>query len=503
MMDESNYGKLYDFNGAETKKEEDSNKNNSSTLTANVEQHETNNNKASIRKGLDESIRDQKEIPLLIPDPLDPDCDRTDITKSVRRKSRRTKWFRRSTSRLKQVFSLSYRNYDTFSVPSRMQSEINELSEHQNVVLYQTKDVKQDTSFKPTLGVTLFLGIHGLLVFVLVEILILGSYWHKLLLLGFLVVSFSQPRDEGSIVAMGLFRMAMLGVLITAIVYIPSITIAIMSISMIHPLDIQKERGKKLGEWIMIQVEKYFGFKTTIEDEDAIAEISMKGDACIFAFAPHDLIAYGASIFHYRLQRLPPGRVRDTMECLVSSAILNSPIMRQIFTWNTCAPVSKSYFRKKLQNKESFVFVPGGAQEVFYMDKTKPNKLVLYLKERKGFIKLALETGTPICPVFCFGLDGSYAYLIPKGSIMEKITSLVGFVPMIFFGRWGVPFGIPRPQKIHVVIGKPIYVPCRGTDIQEEDVKFYHDLYLTELRNLFERHKIAEEDYRLREIKII
>lgn len=50
-----------------------------------------------------------------------------------------------------------------------------------------------------------------------------------------------------------------------------------------------------------------------------------------------------------------------------------------------------------------------GVQEVLLMDpNNEPEKLVVFLKERKGFVKLALENGSALVPTFCFGLDGSY-----------------------------------------------------------------------------------------------
>jgi hypothetical protein len=84
----------------------------------------------------------------------------------------------------------------------------------------------------------------------------------------------------------------------------------------------------------------------------------------------------------------------------------------------------------------------------------EPNELVLYLKKRKGFIKLALTTGSPVVPVFAFNLDGSYRYWLPRGLLVEKISRVIGFAPLVFMGRWGVPFGIPIPRKSHVVIGQ-------------------------------------------------
>ncbi len=173
----------------------------------------------------------------------------------------------------------------------------------------------------------------------------------------------------------------------------------------------------------------------------------------------------------------------------------------------------------------------GGVQEVLLLNPTKPQELVLYLKKRKGFIKLALTTGSPVVPVFAFNLDGSYGYWVPRGPFAEKISRVIGIAPLIFWGRWGLPFGIPNPQKAHIVIGqgmrrmsthshclimkrwpnpiKPrifpaaaIDVPKEGDNASQESVDKWHNVFLEELELLFERHKY-EAGYGDRHLKFI
>ena len=38
----------------------------------------------------------------------------------------------------------------------------------------------------------------------------------------------------------------------------------------------------------------------------------------------------------------------------------------------------------------------------------------------------------------------------------------MGFVPMIFFGQWGLPFGVPKARPLTVVVGSPVEVPPRA-----------------------------------------
>ena len=145
------------------------------------------------------------------------------------------------------------------------------------------------------------------------------------------------------------------------------------------------------------------------------------------------------------------------------SQFCSNPEFFQTFcfsTWVRCGSVDKKSFIKKLQKQESLVFVPGGVQEVTLMDPKNPNDLILYLKSRKGFIKLALLHGSPIIPVFCFNCDNSYQYWFPKSPFVNALARKIGFLPLVFWGRFGIPFGIPKTQNVHVVIGSPIDVPC-------------------------------------------
>ena len=140
-------------------------------------------------------------------------------------------------------------------------------------------------------------------------------------------------------------------------------------------------------------------------------------------------------------------------------------------------------------------------QEVTFLDPCKPDEVLLFLKKRKGFIKIALETGSPIVPCYAFGLMGSYSFWVPKGRVIAKLSRIIGFMPMLFFGRFGIPMGIPKPQKLHLVFGKPIKIPKEDMPSQESIDK-YHKIFLEEMESLFEKYK-KSNGYGHRNLKII
>jgi 1-acyl-sn-glycerol-3-phosphate acyltransferase len=320
----------------------------------------------------------------------------------------------------------------------------------------------QDSSLIPTIGIILWLGWNG-------GILLLFAY------IGF----FASPTNR------------MVG-------------IGFLTLSLILPLSFFGTVGDNIGAYLMKCGRSYFGLTVTFEDEQSILEIETVQDkAPIFAMEPHDILPYNVFLFNNQLGIIPGDRMAKTARVLVTSAIFKIPIMRHVYYWAGTRAVDKKTFRTRLENKETIAFIPGGVQEVIFLDPKKPEELILYLKNRKGFIKLALERGNPIVPVFCFHLDGSYGYWIPTGKFFENLARKIGFLPMAMWGRWGVPLGIPRPKKLHTVFGKPIDIPCEGVGtVKEESVDKYHAIFLKEFEALFERHKHSE-GYGDRKLKML
>jgi hypothetical protein len=342
---------------------------------------------------------------------------------------------------------------------------------------YTVKSTPLDSGLIPTLGVTLWLGWTGApILMCLIALLLPVStlFYLRSLLIGLMIASILLPRSFGTI-------------------------------------------GDRIGSWMMRQAEAYFGLTTTIEDEQALRDISnlplnssTSSPPCvIFAFEPHDLIPFPVFAFNPSLKRLP-GRIGETGCCLITGACFKVPFMRQVYSWVGCHPIDKATFRHRLERGLSLTMVPGGVQEVISMmkdrmerkkittgdDKVKTVReedIVLYLKNRKGFVKLALEYGVSIVPVFGFHIDESFGYFTPPDwSIVRRMARSLGMLPVFYWGRWGIPYGIPKSKRVHVVIGKPISIPREGVNVTDSVVDHYHSIYMKELVNLFERHKHNE-----------
>ncbi|XP_008056011.1 2-acylglycerol O-acyltransferase 2 [Carlito syrichta] len=138
--------------------------------------------------------------------------------------------------------------------------------------------------------------------------------------------------------------------------------------------------------------------------------------------------------------------------------------------------------------------IVGGAQEAL---DARPGAFTLLLRNRKGFIKLALMHGVPLVPIFSFGENDLFDQVENScGSwlrnIQNRLQKIMSISFPLFHGRgvFQYSFGLlPYRRPITTVVGKPIEVQ-KTLHPSEEEVNKLHQRYIKELCNLFEAHKL-------------
>ncbi|KAI3376087.1 hypothetical protein L3Q82_016378 [Scortum barcoo] len=119
------------------------------------------------------------------------------------------------------------------------------------------------------------------------------------------------------------------------------------------------------------------------------------------------------------------------------------------------------------------------------------------VRNRKGFIKLALKHGAQLVPVFSFGENELFDQMQnPTGSplrtLQNRLQSIMGVALPLFHARgvFQYSFGLmPYRKPIHTVVGKPISV-TQTPSPSSEDIECLHHIYLQSLTDLFEQHKL-------------
>ncbi|XP_063985013.1 2-acylglycerol O-acyltransferase 2-A-like isoform X2 [Diachasmimorpha longicaudata] len=175
------------------------------------------------------------------------------------------------------------------------------------------------------------------------------------------------------------------------------------------------------------------------------------------------------------------------------------PFFREFaYSFGACGASSESLqylLQSKDQNQKSaaVVLVVGGAAESL---KCKPSTYDIILKKRKGFVKIALETGTPLVPVFSFGETDLYDQIrSTDDSVLSKVQQFIrkicGIAPVIVVGRgfFQYSFGlIPQRKPVTVVVGEPLELP-KILQPSQAKVDEYHHKFTIKLIELFETEK--------------
>ncbi|XP_054739869.1 2-acylglycerol O-acyltransferase 2-A-like [Anastrepha obliqua] len=185
-----------------------------------------------------------------------------------------------------------------------------------------------------------------------------------------------------------------------------------------------------------------------------------------------------------------------------------TPILRELLRYWGLVSVSKdslmyyltkSNHPKHVDNLDGFTsnavaILIGGAQEAL---DSHPGRYIITLKRRKGFVKLAIRTGSPIVPTFSFGEVEIFDQVNnPPNSWLRRFQTLTkrltGISPLIVLGRgfFQYTFGfLPRRKHIVQVVGTPIEV--EKNDLPDpEYVDKIHQQVIEQLTEMFDKYKV-------------
>ncbi|KAK8710949.1 hypothetical protein V6N13_146257 [Hibiscus sabdariffa] len=192
---------------------------------------------------------------------------------------------------------------------------------------------------------------------------------------------------------------------------------------MVVPIDPHSKRGRRLCSYICKHICSYFPITLHVEDIHAFSP----DRAYVFGYEPHSVFPIGA----FALAELAGLMPLPKMKFLASSVIV-------------------------------------------------------FLNARRGFVRVAIETGCPLVPVFCFGQSYIYDWWKPGGNLFLQLSRALKFTPILFWGTFGTHLPYQRPM--HVVVGKPIELNKNPKPTAEE-VQQVHGQFVQALQDLFERHK--------------
>lgn len=198
-----------------------------------------------------------------------------------------------------------------------------------------------------------------------------------------------------------------------------------------------------------------------------------------YAVHPHGAFCLGWSILFCSPQM-------TSVRFCFSPALYASPFFR-LWSRFTGKPgrADKASLKKYMRRGEHIALPPGGFEEATL---TSPSHDRVYIRKRFGFVKLALQHGYNIVPVYTFGENKTYLNVQGGWKARLKLNSF-GIPAILVYGASLLPI-LPRRHKhgLFVVAGEPLELP-NIADPSREEVKLWHDKYIAALIKLFEDHK--------------
>ncbi|RLN56652.1 hypothetical protein BBP00_00007884 [Phytophthora kernoviae] len=189
-----------------------------------------------------------------------------------------------------------------------------------------------------------------------------------------------------------------------------------------------------------------------VEDNDISAYIETGGKA-LFSFHPHGILTCGFSFngaYHM-------GFEHSSCRWLSAENLFWFPLIRDILNWMEYSSCAKSNMLKFMRRNQNLSLLPGGFEEATLFQR---GKYRVYLKKRFGFIKIALQHGYDVHPVYTFGEEYTF----------HAFPYLLCDVDLI------------------TVVGKPLRLP-QIKHPTKEDVQKYQKQYVEALQDLFDCYK--------------
>uniref|UniRef100_A0A8C0DPW7 Acyltransferase n=1 Tax=Balaenoptera musculus TaxID=9771 RepID=A0A8C0DPW7_BALMU len=222
----------------------------------------------------------------------------------------------------------------------------------------------------------------------------------------------------------------------------------------------------------------------------------------IIANDPHGILSYGIFIT-FATEASGFARIFPAITPYVGTleGIFWIPILRDYVMSMGVCPVSElalKYLLTKKGSGNAVVIVVGGAAEALLCH---PGASTVLLKQRKGFVRLTLKTGSYLVPSYSFGEnevqnqetfpEGTWLRFFQK-TLQDRIKKTLRLSFCTFHGRgltrgsWGF---LPFNRPITTVAGEPLPIP-KIKKPNKKTVDKYHALYISALCKLFDQHKV-------------
>ncbi|KAE8154048.1 diacylglycerol acyltransferase-domain-containing protein [Aspergillus avenaceus] len=217
----------------------------------------------------------------------------------------------------------------------------------------------------------------------------------------------------------------------------------------------------------------------------------------IFGYHPHGVAFRGAfggmATEGAGFSQLFPG-ITNTL--LMKDSAFEQPLLREYLLSSGLSGVSRKSCIRHLTKGghddrgmgRAITITLGGSREYSI---ARPGTMEVVIKIRKGFVRVAVQTGADIVPVVAFGENEIFDQSPMTNPVLRLFVRgwewAVGHKVAVSTGRFNIFCPYRRP--LNVVVGKPIAVKQQRWDPDQKYIDEVHERYMVELRKLWDDWK--------------
>ena len=303
-----------------------------------------------------------------------------------------------------------------------------------------------------------------------------------------------------------LVLVVVVGMLAGCVLYPRSVGLYLVVPYFSYTLLIRRDEMKDGNHWAYFSknfflfppMRRFLGLEIAMPYKELVEAEQKPNAQFVLAVFPHGTQSDYRILLDGMLPQVLPN-VAEKCRVLAATVLFRIPIVREFALWTGCVDARRSVAESLLGRGRTMMVLPGGEAEQI---RTTRGKEIVYLKNRKGFIKLAMRKGVPVVPVYVFGASDyyhtSHAMFGPRLWLMKSfgvcITLAAGYLGS---------FHCPLPTKTTVVFGKPLVFTMKekGAPTAKE-LDAAHVKFMTALTNIFDEHK-TELGYGDRTLEIV
>lgn len=217
----------------------------------------------------------------------------------------------------------------------------------------------------------------------------------------------------------------------------------------------------------------------------------------VLVWHPHGAFTVSALYFvsHMWASDFPDPAVRGFRYVCVAPLLLRIPILAEFLLLCHARNQDRKTFGSLLKQGATVAVQPGGLIEQVNTDHKQEQ---IYFPKNLGFIKLALEHGVPLLPLYAFGENQLYHTAEWVRNINRFFYNRFKAGNFIVLGQFGIPNSpvLPNPLMLpifrgglHIRHGDPVEVGSPDPNPSDEKVQEVFKRYMAEVQKVFDTHK--------------